>query len=127
MTCYNFNIKNSQVVNSKNASIQYFSKKKGTKGSGKQELFEKGLKKFSQGYTVNKLAKEGLLNPSKEDQYVKVIKSKNKVKRPNSSKKRKVAPYENRYSMHVRNHKPGLLSHSVGLYNGNTGDRNRGT
>lgn len=70
---YNFNIQNSQLVNSKNASVQYFS---GTNKSGKssssaqskissknkQELFEKGLKKYSQGYTVNKLAKEGLLN-----------------------------------------------------------------
>ena len=69
---YNFNIQNSQLVNSKNASIQYFSNNKAKKANStlqskigsknKQELFEKGLKKFSQGYTVNKLAKEGLLN-----------------------------------------------------------------
>ena len=68
---YNFNIQNSQLVNSKNASIQYFSNKGNKHASSqqtnigpkrKQELFEKGLKKFSQGYTVNKLAKEGLLN-----------------------------------------------------------------
>lgn len=68
---YNFNIQNSQLVNSKNASIQYFSNKGNLKNNpqaqkifnkNKQELAEKGLKKFSQGYTVNKLAKEGLLN-----------------------------------------------------------------
>lgn len=69
---YNFNIQNSQLVNSKNASIQYFSNKKpGQKlqttsqkisHKRKNDLMEVDFKKFSQGYTVNKLAKEGLLN-----------------------------------------------------------------
>jgi len=69
---YNFNIQNSQLVNSKNASIQYFSKNNANQKANstsqkiskknKEEMIEKGLKKFSQGYTVNKLAKEGLLN-----------------------------------------------------------------
>jgi hypothetical protein len=142
---YNVNIQNSQLVSSKNAFIHYFSNKmtNNTKQNAKtnlknnQEILEKGFKKFSQGYTVNKLAKEGLLNrkfypfsfsknlniASKADQYVKVVKSKVKAKRPNSSKKRKVAPYEQRYSMGTKP-KPGLLSNSVGLYNGNYGERN---
>lgn len=67
---YNVNIQNSQLVSSKNAFINYFSNKMASKplhndkisSKNKQELLEKGLKKFSQGYTVNKLAKEGLLN-----------------------------------------------------------------
>ena len=67
---YNFNIQNLQLVNSKNTSIQYFSNNKTgeqTQSSAqniinkkKKEITEKGLKKFSQGYTINKLAKEAL-------------------------------------------------------------------
>ena len=67
---YNFNIQNLQLVNSKNTSIQYFSNNKtgetdqsaaqANLNKKKKEIAEKGLKKISQGYTINKLAKEAM-------------------------------------------------------------------
>ncbi|CAI2386297.1 unnamed protein product [Moneuplotes crassus] len=90
----------------------------------KPKVNEKGSKKYSQGYTLNKLTKEGILNPAKTDHYVKVIKNKNKQKQQNGSKKRKVTSYEQRYSVNLKNSKPALLSDSPGLYNGNYGERN---
>lgn len=88
----------------------------------KKDSSAKGLKKYSQGYTVNKLTKEA---GSKVDSYVKVInKSKTKPKRPSSSKKRKVATHEKRYSGHFSSSNKPLLGNSIGLYNGNFGDRN---
>ena len=55
---------------------------------------------------------------------MKVIKSKQKTKRENDSKKRKVSSYEQRYSMNLKPHKTGILENSPGLYNGNYGERN---
>lgn len=48
----------------------------------KKDAGIKGFKKYTQGYTMNKIAKE---NSNKVDSYVKVI-NKSKLKRPNSSK-----------------------------------------
>lgn len=62
---------------------------------------------------------------SKAESYIKVIKSKNKTKRPQNSKKRKATSQEGKYSLNVKgNTKPSLLGNSGGLYNGNYGDRN---
>lgn len=57
-------------MNSKNTSIQYFSNNKtgeadpsaaqANLNKKKKEIAEKGLKKFSQGYTINKLTKEAM-------------------------------------------------------------------
>jgi len=88
----------------------------------KKDIAAKGLKKYSQGYTINKLSKESI---NKMDSYVKVVnKSKNRPKRPNSSKKRKVATHEKRYSGNFNGANKPLLGNPIGLYNGNYGDRN---
>lgn len=56
---------------------------------------------------------------------MKVIKSKTKANRPNSSKRRKPAPYEHSYSAAYKGPpKSGFLGNSVGLYNGNFDGRN---
>lgn len=86
-------------------------------------MSSKGFKRYTQGYTVNKLAKE---SNNKIDSYVKVInKAKSKPKRPSSSKKRKATPNEKRGTSTSGNatNKP-LIGISIGLYNGNFGDRN---
>ena len=52
-------------------------------------------------------------------------KTKSKTKRPSSSKKRKAATGEQRYSANYENlNKTGLGVNSAGLYNGNYGERN---
>lgn len=88
----------------------------------KKDSAAKGFKKYSQGYTINKLAKEP---GSKVDSYVKVInKSKNKSKRPNSSKKRKPGTSDTKRNSSNPSGHNKLTGNSIGLYNGNFGDRN---
>ena len=127
-----FNFKVNLGDQQKGAAAKGFGPKLTTKPNHKlpQDLLEmdrkkhdqasKGLKKYSQGYTMNKLAKE---SGSKVDSYVKLTnKSKSKLKRPNNSKKRRNGSNEKQNAGSGQNKSD--IGNSIGLYNGNYGDRN---